>query len=143
MISKETQYRIYAGTSKDDRTGWRLADSKDLEGTEIWTLDIGSGYFLDTFTRVVKGILRSREVRVVCLRHDRSLEDPEGDYKDADVGMLFNVKIRVSPDALKFEAGKNSFVVLSREPVDWEEFSEGVPTFDDDPYEDNWSSFYS
>ena len=54
-----------------------------------------------------------------------------------------NVKIMVSPDAIKFDSGNNTFVLLSREPADWDDFSENVPKFEDKDIEQNWASFYS
>lgn len=144
MISKEIQYRIYAGTSKDDYTGWTEAEvGPDAVGVEYWSLELGDGYYLDRATKVVKGLFKERKIRINSLRRDRSVEDPDGDYKDLNISMLFNVKIMVSSDAIKFDTGNNSFVVLSREPVDWDEFSEGVPKFDDKDIEQNWASFYS
>lgn len=83
-------------------------------------------------------------IKINSLRRDRSIEDPDGDFRDMNFSMLFNVKIMVSPDAIKFDTGKNSFVVLSREPADWDAFSTDVPKFDDKEIEEsNWSSFYS
>ncbi len=144
MLSKETQYRIYAGTSKEDHTGWFRTDTEDTDNhSEFWSLDLGNGYYLDSVLKVVKGLFRERKVRINSIRRDRTIEDPDGDYKDVDFSMLFNVKIMVSPDTIKFDAGNNSFILISREPVDWDEFSEGVPTFEDDSPEQNWASFYS
>ncbi len=145
MISKETQYRIYAGTSKDDYTGWTRAELPEGEkDMEYWTLDLGDGYCLDRVTRKARGFFKEKTVQINSLRRDRSVEDPDGDYKDMNFSMLFNVRIMVSPDAIKFDAGKNSFAVLSREPADWEGFSENVPKFDDKEIEEsNWASFYS
>ncbi len=145
MISKETQYRIYAGTSKDDYTGWVKSDVQESgQDVEFWTLDLGDGYSLDRVTKKAKGLFREKTIRINSLRRDRSVEDPEGDYKDMNFSMLFNVRIMVSPDAIKFDTGNNSFAVLSREPADWEGFSENVPKFDDkDIEESNWASFYS
>ena len=59
------------------------------------------------------------------------------------INILFDVKIMVSGDAIKFDGKNNSFILLSREPIDWDEFSEGVPKFEDPDVEQNWSSFYS
>ncbi len=145
MISKETQYRIYAGTSKDDYTGWVKTDVQEGgQDVEFWTLDLGDGYSLDRVTKKARGLFREKTIRINSLRRDRSVEDPEGDYKDMNFSMLFNVRIMVSPDAIKFDTGNNSFAVLSREPADWEGFSENVPKFDDkDIEESNWASFYS
>lgn len=145
MISKEIQYRLYAGTSKDDYTGWTKAevDQPDKD-TEYWTLDLGDGYILDRVTKKVKGLFRTRTITINSLRRDRSIIDPDGEYEDMNVSMLFNVRIMVSPDAIKFDAGRNSFAVLSREPADWENFSKDIPKFDDkDVKESNWASFYS
>ncbi|MDO5852689.1 MAG: hypothetical protein Q4Q62_01235 [Thermoplasmata archaeon] len=143
MISKETQYRIYAGTSRDDYTGWTQAECEDGKGVELWSLDLGDGYFLDRAVKVVHGLLKEKKVQINSLRRDRSVTDPEGDFRDMNFSMLFNVKIRVSQDAIKFDSGNNSFVLLSREPADWTEFSDNVPTFDDEDIEQNWTSFYS
>lgn len=145
MITKETQYRIYAGTSKNDYTGWTQTEvGKEAGDVELWSLDLGDGYFLDRVTKVVKGLFKKEHaIRINSLRRDRSVEDPEGEYRDLNFAMLFNVKIMVSQDAIKFDSGNNSFVVLSREPADWDEFSEGVPKFEDSEIEQNWASFYS
>ena len=56
--------------------------------------------------------------------------------------MIFDVEISVDTDSIKFKDKHNSFVLLSREPIDWEEFSKGPVTSDEDT-ENNWSSFYS
>ena len=99
MISKEIQYRIYAGTSKDDYTGWTEAEvGPDAAGVEYWSLELGDGYYLDRATKVVKGLFKERKIRINSLRRDRSVEDPDGDYKDLNISMLFNVKIMVTPD---------------------------------------------
>lgn len=144
MISKETQYRIYAGTSKNDYTGWTKAEVVD-NGPEVefWTLDLGGGYFLDRATKVVKGLFKERKININSVRRDMTVQDPEGDYKDLNFSMLFNVKIMVSPDAIKFDSGNNTFILLSREPADWDDFSENVPKFEDEDIEQNWASFYS
>ena len=143
MISKQTQYRIYAGTSNDDFTGWVQAEAEEGADVELWSLDMGDGYFLDRAVKTVRGFLRKKKVRIYSLRRDRTIEDPEGDYTDMNFSLLFNVKIMVSQDAIKFDSGNNSFVLLSREPADWSEFSEGVPVFEDPKIEENWASFYS
>lgn len=144
MISKETQYRIYAGTSKNDYTGWTKAEVVD-NGPEVefWTLDLGGGYFLDRATKVVKGLFKEKKININSVRRDMTVQDPEGDYKDLNFSMLFNVKIMVSPDAIKFDSGNNTFILLSREPADWDDFSENVPKFEDKDIEQNWASFYS
>lgn len=87
---------------------------------EFWTLDLGDGYSLDRVTKKARGLFKEKVIRINSLRRDRSVEDPEGDYKDMNFSMLFNVRIMVSPDAIKFDTGNNSFAVLSREPADWE-----------------------
>lgn len=144
MISKETQYRIYAGTSKNDYTGWTKAEVVD-NGPEVefWTLDLGGGYFLDRATKVVKGLFKEKKININSVRRDMTVQDPEGDYKDLNFSMLFNVKIMVSLDAIKFDSGNNTFILLSREPADWDDFSENVPKFEDEDIEQNWASFYS
>ncbi len=145
MITKETQYRIYAGTRKDDYTGWEKVDVDPAESDEVdfWSLDMGNGYHLDRVTKSVRGLLGRRLVKLNSVRRDRSVEDPDGEYRDTDFHILFDVRIQVSNDAIKFDGRHNSFILLSREPVDWDEFSEGVPKFEDDKVEQNWSSFYS
>ena len=139
MISKETQYRIYAGTRKDDYTGWEKVevDPDEEDNIDFWSLDLGNGYFLDRVTKRVKGLLGVRKVRF------NSVRSPDSEYRDMDLNILFDVEIKVSNDAIKFDAKNNSFVLLSREPIDWEEFSEGVPTFEDPEIEKNYASFYS
>lgn len=143
MITKETQYRIYAGTRKDDYTGWERMDVDPDESDDIdfWTLNLGNGYFLDRVTKKVKWALWTRRVKLNSVRRDRSIEDPDGDYRDVDLNVLFDVEIRVSNDAIKFDGKNHSFILLSREPVDWDEFSQGDPKFED-PDEKNYASFY-
>ena len=145
MISKETQYRIYAGTSKDDYTGWEKVEVNPEEAGDVdfWTLNIGNGYFLDRVTKRVKGLFGVKKIKLNSVRRDRTVEDPDGEYRDTDFNILFDVKIMVSGDAIKFDGKNNSFILLSREPIDWDEFSEGVPKFDDKDIEQNWASFYS
>lgn len=143
MISKEIQYRIYAGTRKDDFTGWEKVDVEKQENVDFWSLNMGNGYYLDRVTKNVKGLFGHKKVKFTSIRRDRTVEDPEGEYKDMDYNMLFDVDIMVSGDAIKFTGKHNSFVLLSREPVDWDEFSSGVPKFEDEGIEENWSSFYS
>ena len=140
MISKNVQYLIYAGTRKDDYSGWRKVDvDGDLE---YWALDLGGGYSLERISRKVKRLLWTRWVRVNALRHDGTIEDPDGDYTDSMMSVLFNVRITVDEDSIKFESKNESFAVMSREPVDWEAFKSGKPETEkvDDS---NWSSFYS
>ena len=145
MLTKEIQYRIYAGTSKDDYTGWTRTEVPENEkDVEFWTLDLGDGYVLDRVTKQSRGLFGKKTIKINSIRRDRTVADPDGDFRDMNFSMLFNVKIMVSPDAIKFDTGKNSFVVLSREPADWEGFSKDLPTFDDTEIEEsNWSSFYS
>ena len=145
MLTKEIQYRIYAGTSKDDYTGWTRTEVPENEkDVEFWTLDLGDGYVLDRVTKQSRGLFGKKTIKINSIRRDRTITDSDGDYRDMNFSMLFNVKIMVSPDAIKFDTGKNSFVVLSREPADWEGFSKDLPTFDDKEIEEsNWSSFYS
>ncbi len=144
MISKETQYRIYAGTKKDDFTGWQKADiDPDEHGdVELWSLSLGNGYYLDRVAKEVKGLFRHKVRKLTSIRRDYSVEDPDGDYADMDFHILYDINIQVSNDAIKFDGKNNSFVILSREPIDWNEFSKGVPQFDDKEVEQNWSSFY-
>ena len=145
MLTKEIQYRIYAGTSKDDYTGWTRTEVPENEkDVEFWTLDLGDGYVLDRVTKQSRGLFGKKTIKINSIRRDRTIADPDGDFRDMNFSMLFNVKTMVSPDAIKFDTGKNSFVVLSREPADWEGFSKDLPTFDDKEIEEsNWSSFYS
>lgn len=145
MLTKEIQYRIYAGTSKDDYTGWTRTEVPENEkDVEFWTLDLGDGYVLDRVTKQSRGLFGKKTIKINSIRRDRTIADPDGDFRDMNFSMLFNVKIMVSPDAIKFDTGKNSFVVLSRESADWEGFSKDLPTFDDKEIEEsNWSSFYS
>ena len=145
MISKEVQYRIYAGTRKDDYTGWEKVDVNPEESDDIdfWSLNLGNGYFFDRVTKRVKGILGTKRVKFNSIRRDRTVEDPDGEYRDMDLNILFDVEIRVSNDAIKFDGKNNSFILLSREPVDWDGFSEGVPKFEDPEDEKNYASFYS
>lgn len=145
MISKETQYKLYAGTKKDDYTGWEKMeiDPSEADTIDFWSLDLGNGYFLDRVTKTVTGFFQKRKIKLNSVRRDRTVEDPEGDYKDMDFNFLFDVSIQVSNDAIKFSSKHNSFILLSREPVDWDMFSEGVPKFEDRDLEENWASFYS
>ena len=145
MLTKEIQYRIYAGTSKDDYTGWTRTEVPENEkDVEFWTLDLGDGYVLDRVTKQSRGLFGKKTIKINSIRRDRTVADPDGDFRDMNFSMLFHVTIMVSPDAIKFDTGKNSFVVLSREPADWEGFSKDLPTFDDKEIEEsNWSSFYS
>ena len=145
MISKETQYRIYAGTRKDDYTGWEKVDvdPDEAEDIDFWSLNLGNGYFLDRVTKRVKGLLVTKKVKFNSIRRDRTIEDPDGEYRDMDLNILFDVEIKVSNDAIKFDGKNNYFILLSREPIDWDAFSEGVPTFEDPENEKNYASFYS
>ena len=144
MISKETQYRMYAGTKKDDYTGWDhvIIEPEQDDTLDFWTLNLGNGYFLDRVTKIIQGVLRKRVVKMNSVRMDRTIEDPDGDYKDLDFHVLFDVKIHVAENSIKFDSKHNSFVLLSREPVDWEGFAHGTPSFNEEELEENWSSFY-
>lgn len=142
MLSKEVQYRIFAGTKKEDFTGWEKVTVEESESIDYWSLDIGNGYTLDRVTKKIRGLFGSRKVRFLSIRMDRTVEDPEGDYRDFNCNMIFDVEISVDTDSIKFKDKHNSFVLLSREPIDWEEFSKGPVTSDEDA-ENNWSSFYS
>jgi len=142
MISREAQYRIYAGTRKDDFTGWEKVDVGAEKNIEFWTLDIGNGYFLDRVKKTVKGFLGTKVLKYTSIHRDRSILDPDGEYQDADFIALFDVDLMVSNDAIKFNGKNDSYVILSREPIDWDGFSEGIPKFEDEKGEDNWSSFY-
>lgn len=143
MLSPEIQYLMYAGTKKEDFTGWEKTIQNQGDITDCWSLDIGEGYFLDRLTRRVKRFLKSKDVKIISIRRDCSVEDPEGPYRDIDVTLLVDVRIIVTEDAIKLEERHGSFVLISREPVDWTEFEKGKPEFKkvkDD--EDRWSSFY-
>ena len=93
MISKETQYRIYAGTRKDDYTGWEKVDVDPAEDDNIdfWSLNLGNGYFLDRVTKNVRGLLGVKRIKFNSVRRDRSIEDPDGEYRDMDLNILFDV----------------------------------------------------
>lgn len=144
MISKETQYRIYAGTRKDDFTGWVQGDEGSKDGIILWSLYLGNGYYLDRFIKHVKGFLRSKKVKFSSIRRDNTVEDPDGEYKDMDYHVLFDVDIMIANDSIKFNGKHNSFVILSREPVDWEQFKSDSYTAEEPKgIEENWTSFYS
>ncbi len=142
MISIKTQYLMYAGTSRDDFTGWSKIDVPEDEHLEVWALDIGGGYTLQRARKKVKGFFGERTLKSIALRHDRSIVDPESDYADSCVTVLFNVKMSVDDDTVKFECKNNSYTVISRESVDWKSFEAGEP---EQPEEDrsSYSSFYS
>ena len=142
MISKNVQYLLYAGTRKEDYTGWRKVDVHDEEDLDYWALDLGGGYSLERISRKVRRLLWTRWVRVNALRHDGTIEDPDGDYTDSMMSVLFNVRISVDEDTIKFESKNDSFAVISREPIDWEEFKSGKPVIEEAD-NSNWSSFYS
>ena len=143
MISKETQYRLYAGTSNDDYTGWVKKDTSGAKDLEIWSLDLGNGYVLERAAKTVRRFFKDKTVYINTVHKDRTVSDPDGPYQDVNYTMVFNVSIKVSKDSIVFEGPSHSCIVLSREPVEWNDFSENVPTFDDKEFEDNWSSFYS
>ena len=142
MIPIKTQYLMYAGTSHDDYTGWSKIDVPEDEHVEVWTLDIGGGYILQRALKKVRGIFGVHMLKSTSLRHDRSIIDPDSDYNDSCVSMLFNVKMTVDEDTVKFESKNNSFTIISRESIDWKEFESGAPeTAREDS--SNYSSFYS
>ena len=142
MISKNVQYMLYAGTRKEDYSGWRKVDVQGDEGMDYWSLDLGGGYSLERISRKVRRLLWTKWVRVNALRHDGTIEDPDGDYMDSMMSVLFNVRITVDDDTIKFESKNESFAVISREPVDWKDFESGKPEVEEVDTS-NWSSFYS
>jgi hypothetical protein len=142
MISREAQYRIYAGTKKDDFTGWEKVKAGVGENVEVWTLDIGNGYFLDRKVKTVKGLFGTKVVKTNIIRRDRSIMDPGGDYCDTDFFALADVELKVSEESISFKAKDKSSVILSREPIDWDGFSKGAPEFGKEKGEENWFSFY-
>ena len=142
MISKNVQYMLYAGTRKEDYSGWRKVDMQGDEGMDYWSLDLGGGYSLERISRKVKRLLWTKWVRINALRHDGTIEDPDGDYMDSMMSVLFNVRITVDDDTIKFESKNESFAVISREPVDWKDFESGKPEVEETDTS-NWSSFYS
>jgi hypothetical protein len=142
MISKLTQYRLYAGTKKGDYSGWSKVEVDRADLVECWSLHLGSGYTFDRVKMKVKRLLGSKVVQRTSIRMDRTIADPDSDYTDLNMHVLFDVNVIVSEDSLKFEAKDKSFVILSRVPVDWKEFENGEP--EPEPSDrDNWSSFYS
>lgn len=142
MIDKLTQYRLYAGTKKGDYAGWNKVDIDRPDLIEYWSLPLGGGYTFDRVKLKAKGFFKSKTVDKTSIRMDRTLEDPEGDYRDLNMHVLFDVKLIVSEDSLKFESKDKSFIMLSRIPVNWNEFEKGEP--EPEPSDkDNWSSFYS
>ena len=142
MISIKTQYLMYRGTKRDDYDGWSKVDVPDDERLDIWALDMGNGYVLQRIMKRVRGIFGERMLKSTALRHDRSIVDPDGDYDDSCVSILYNVKMTVDDETVKFESKNNSCTVISRAEVDWKEFESGEPV---QPKEDNssYSSFYS
>jgi hypothetical protein len=133
---------LYAGTRKEDYSGWRKVDVQGDEGMDYWSLDLGGGYSLERISRKVKRLLWTKWVRINALRHDGTIEDPDGDYMDSMMSVLFNVRITVEDDTIKFESKNESFAVISREPVDWKDFESGKPDVEEADTS-NWSSFYS
>ena len=142
VISIKTQYLMYAGTRRDDFSGWSKMDVTDDDRLEVWALDIGSGYVLQRAVKKVKGLFGVRTLKSTCLRHDRSIVDPDSDYSDSCVSVLFDVKMTVDDETVKFESRNNSYTVISRESVDWGDLESGEPA---QPEEDksSYSSFYS
>lgn len=142
MIDRLTQYRLYAGTKKGDYTGWNRIDVEKTDLVECWSLPLGEGYTFDRFKLKIKRLFGSKTIDRTSIRMDRSLEDPEGDFRDIHMHVLFDVKLVVSDDSVKFESDDKSFIMLSRIPIDWKEFEKGAP--EPEPSDrDNWSSFYS
>lgn len=142
MIDKHTQYRLFAGTRKGDYAGWNKVDVDRTDIVECWSLPLGGGYTFDRIKMKVKGLLKTRLIDRTSIRMDRTLEDPEGDFRDLNMHVLFDVKLIVTDDTVKFESKDRSFIVLSRTPVDWKDFENGAP--EPEPSDkDNWSSFYS
>lgn len=143
MLSPEIQYKIFAGTKKGDFTGWERTILNQGDIIDCWSLELGNGYVLDRLTRRVKRFLKTKEEGVISIRRDCSVEDPEGPYRDVDVSVLVNVRIIVTEDAIKMEDRHSSFVMMSREPIDWTGFEKGKPEFPSKESEDeNYSSFY-
>ncbi len=142
MISIKTQYLMYAGTKREDYSGWSKIDIPEDDHMEVWALDIGGGYVLQRAVKKVKGFFGEKVLKSTSLRHDRSIEDPDGDYTDSCISLLFDVKMTVDDDTVKFESKNNSYTIISRESVDWKEFESGEPV---QPEEDksSYSSFYS
>lgn len=142
MITKETQYRIYAGTQRGDYTGWEKQETMQ-EGNllDLWSLSLGNGFFLDSVTKEIKGLFSRKKVQLNSVRCDTTIEDLDGDYKDITVGMLFDVKIIITEGEIKFEGKNNCFLIFSREPADWTKFSSDEP-FETDDNDENYSSFY-
>lgn len=143
MLSPKIQYMMYAGTKKEDFTGWEKTIQNQGDITDCWSLELGEGYFLDRLTRKVKRLLGSKEVKIISIRRDCSIEDPEGNYRDIDITLLVDVRIIVTEDAIKLEERHGSFILVSREPIDWADFEKGKPDFKDkDSDVDKWSSIY-
>ena len=128
MISKETQYRIFAGTQHADYTGWEKQEVVQ-EGNivELWSLPLGNGYFLDCVTKEIRGLFSRKKIQFNSVRCDRTVEDLDGEFKDVEIGMLFDVKIIITENEMKFEGKGNSFLLLSREPADWTKFDSDKP----------------
>ena len=69
MLTKEIQYRIYAGTSKDDYTGWTRTEVPENEkDVEFWTLDLGDGYVLDRVTKQSRGLFGKKTIKINSIR---------------------------------------------------------------------------
>lgn len=142
MISKTTQYKLYAGTKTGNFEGWEKIDVERPDLLECWSLPLGNGYTFDRVKMKVRRMFKTKILDRTSIRMDRTLDDPEGDYRDLDMHVLFDVSIIVSEDSLKFEARDKSFVMLSREPMDWREFEKGAPEPEESD-SDRYSSFYS
>ncbi|MBR2255641.1 MAG: hypothetical protein IJ856_07550, partial [Candidatus Methanomethylophilaceae archaeon] len=61
---------------------------------------------------------------------------------DSRLGIMVDVRLDISDDALSFHNRHGSLIILSREPIDWKGFREGEPAPEDGGRE-AWSSFYS
>ncbi|MBO4798483.1 MAG: hypothetical protein J5494_06925 [Candidatus Methanomethylophilaceae archaeon] len=140
MISKRIQYLLYAGTEKEDFTGWDEIDAPVRRAEKCWSLYLGGGYSLARI-RMKRGIFGKRR-SVNALYHEGTLEDAGGDEDDLMISLVYDVRISVGSDTIKFVTYSNSFAELSRESVDWKEFESGEPeSQENDDY--NWSSFYN
>lgn len=142
MIDKLTQYRLYAGTKKGEYNGWEKVEVDRSDLVECWSLPLGNGYAFDRVKMKVKRFFGSKVVDRTSIRMDRTIDDPDSDFRDLYMHVIFDVNLIVTEDSLKFEAKDHSFIVLSREPIDWKEFDKGEPAPEPSD-DDNWSSFYS
>lgn len=141
MINKYAQYKLYAGTKNEDFDGWEKIEVDRADLIDCRSLQLGNGYTFDYVKMKVKVLFKTRIITRKSLRMDRTLDDPDGDYRDIDMHVLFDVHIVVTEDSIKFETNDKSFVMLSREPIDWKEFEKGAPK-PEEPDTDRYSSFY-